>query len=73
MTGSVADRMAFFRQQAELEKKQVKKQMPVKMNTAPPAPAPTPAKIISPTPTNNNNNETKERVSLKKAPDPNKA
>ncbi|XP_020893360.1 smoothelin-like protein 1 isoform X2 [Exaiptasia diaphana] len=71
LSGSVADRMKYFRQQAELEKKAAKKQMPVKS----PAPAPTPAKPPTPSsaPSPTTPNEPKERVSLKKAPDPNKA
>ncbi|XP_031556046.1 smoothelin-like protein 1 isoform X2 [Actinia tenebrosa] len=67
LTGSVADRMKYFREQAELEKKQASKQKPVKKV---PPPSPTPVSNAPPTPPATNDN--KERVSLKKAPDPNK-
>ena len=64
-TGSVSDRMKYFREQAELEKKQKAKQMPAK-KVAPPSPGPV-------SPTSPTTTENKERASIKKAPDPNKA
>ncbi|KAK3743717.1 hypothetical protein QZH41_012386 [Actinostola sp. cb2023] len=74
LSGSVADRMKYFRQQAELEKKQASKQMPVYLKkAAPPSPRPAHTPTPTPTPPTPTSNETKDRVSLKKAPDPNKA
>ncbi|XP_048585442.1 smoothelin-like protein 1 isoform X2 [Nematostella vectensis] len=66
--GSVADRMAYFRQQAAKEQKAASTSMPVKKVPAPVSPAqPTPPSPGPTSPTSPNG-----RASLKKAPDPSK-
>lgn len=60
--------MKYFREQAELEKKKVTKQMPVKK-----VPPPSPTPVNNAPSTRPATTENKERVSIKKAPDPNKA
>ena len=65
------DRMAFFRQAAEAEKKAKAKQYQPKASPSPTPPVGPPQTMNgpnAPTPISG----TKERVSLKKAPDPNK-
>ena len=77
--GSVKDRMAFFRKAAEDEKKAKEKQFVAKSPTAPvnrfTAPSPTSPSAPSQTTTTPATTPTSltEKVSLKKAPDPNKA
>ena len=77
--GSVKDRMAFFRKAAEDEKKAKEKQLVAKSPTAPvnrfTAPSPTSPSAPSQTTTTPATTPTSltEKVSLKKAPDPNKA
>lgn len=77
--GSVKDRMAFFRKAAEDEKKAKEKQKQhVQKTPTPPVNrwgAPTPTSQSGPAGTTNPTTPTSptERVSLKKAPDPNKA
>lgn len=80
--GSVKDRMAFFKKAAEDEKKAKEKQFDKKPSTRPVnrfnATTPTgPTAPTGPTGTTNQSSETgptspTDRVSLKKAPDPNK-
>ena len=75
--GSVKDRMAFFKKAAEDEKKAKEKQFVQKAPTLPvnrfSAPSPT-SPTAPPRTTTNATTPTSptERVSLKKAPDPNK-